>query len=151
MEHWLGVTNHGALIMGYWHAIAVKVGWGKIKDVMIGPGSLVAAMVIHVLEMSNPILVCIWEGSRITASAIISNLKWMKGSCEECIYHARVVRCSPKIKESLPNNITLSEKKDVFNYMGECLTSSSPRLGTLWHFAHSAHVESQEFVLSIHG
>jgi hypothetical protein len=29
-------------------------------------------------------------------------------------------------------------------------TSSSPRWGTLWHFAHSAHAESQIFVLFIH-
>jgi hypothetical protein len=45
----------------------------------------------------------------------------MKGNCKECVYCAQVVRCSPQIKESLLNNITLLKKEDIFNYMGECL------------------------------
>ncbi len=44
----------------------------------------------------------------------------MEGNCEEHIYCA-VVRCSPRIKESLLNNIILLEKEDAFNHMGECL------------------------------
>ena len=77
-------------------------------------------MVIHVLEMSNLILVCIREGSCIIGSTI-GNLKGVKGNCKECIYCARVVRCSPQIKESLTNNIILLEKENAFNHMGECL------------------------------
>jgi hypothetical protein len=88
---------------------------------MIRPGGLTAAMVIHVLEMSDLILVCIGEGSCNTGYTI-SNLKGMKGNCKECVYCAQVVRCSPQIKESLLNNITLLKKEDIFNYMvGECL------------------------------
>jgi hypothetical protein len=41
-------------------------------------------MVIHVSELSNPILVWIREGSCIIHSAI-SNLKGAKGNCKECI------------------------------------------------------------------
>jgi hypothetical protein len=33
----------------------------------------------------------------------------------------RFVGCSTQIKESLPNSISLLEKKDIFNYMRECL------------------------------
>jgi hypothetical protein len=46
---------------------------------MIRPGNLAAAMVIHVLEMSNPILVCIREGSRIIGSTI-GSCKGVKGN-----------------------------------------------------------------------
>jgi hypothetical protein len=87
---------------------------------MIRPGSLAAAMVIHVLEMSNLIHVCIIEGLHIIGSAI-GNLKGVKGNCKEWIYCAWVVRCSPQIKESLPNNIILLEKEDAFKHMGEYL------------------------------
>jgi hypothetical protein len=44
----------------------------------------------------------------------------MEGNCEEHI-HCAVVRCSPKIKESLLNNIILLWKEDAFNHMGEHL------------------------------
>jgi hypothetical protein len=37
---------------------------------MIRPGGLAVAMVIHVLELCNPILVRIREGSHIIGSAI---------------------------------------------------------------------------------
>jgi hypothetical protein len=40
------------MIMRYQKAIAVKVAWGEITDVMIRPGSLAVAMVIHVSELS---------------------------------------------------------------------------------------------------
>jgi hypothetical protein len=63
----LGATNHDYEIS---KAIAVKVGWGEIKDVMIRPGGLAAAMVINVSELSNLILVCIREGSGIRGSDI---------------------------------------------------------------------------------
>jgi hypothetical protein len=66
------------------------------------------------------LLVCIREGSHITSSTI-GNLKGVKGNCEECIHCAWVVGCSPQIKESLPNNFTLLEREEVFNYIGECL------------------------------
>jgi hypothetical protein len=45
---------------------------------MMRPGGLAAAMVIHVSELSNPILVCIREGSRIRGSTI-GNCKGVKG------------------------------------------------------------------------
>ena len=61
---------------------------------MIRPGSLAVAMVIHVSELSNPILVCIREGSCIIGSTV-SNLKGVKGNCKECVYCARVVGFSP--------------------------------------------------------
>jgi hypothetical protein len=64
------------MIMRYLHAIAVKVGWGKIKDVMIRPGSLAALTLIHDTEMSNLALVCIWEWSRITGSAVVIWGEW---------------------------------------------------------------------------
>jgi hypothetical protein len=45
---------------------------------MIRPGGLAAAMVIHVLEMSNLILVFIRERSHIGGSAIVNGegVKW---------------------------------------------------------------------------
>jgi hypothetical protein len=73
---------------------------------MIRPGGLAAAMVMHVSEMSNPILVCIREGMCIIGSTI-GILKGVKGNCKEHIYCAWVVRYSPQIKESLPNHIIL--------------------------------------------
>ena len=45
---------------------------------MIRPGSLAVAMVIHVLELCNPILVCIRERLHIRGSAI-GNCKGVKG------------------------------------------------------------------------
>jgi hypothetical protein len=38
------------MIYGKWHAIAVKMGWGKIKDVVIRPGGLAIAMVIYMSQ-----------------------------------------------------------------------------------------------------
>jgi hypothetical protein len=45
---------------------------------MIRPGSLAVVMVIHVLELCNPVLVYIREGSYIGCSAI-GNSKGVKG------------------------------------------------------------------------
>jgi hypothetical protein len=61
------------------------VGCGEIKDVMIRPGSLAVAMVIHVSELCNPILVCIIEGSHSKGSTV-GNCKGTRGHLEK--YHA---------------------------------------------------------------
>jgi hypothetical protein len=66
------------MIMRYWKAIAVKAGCSDIKDVMIRPGGSAVAMVIHVLELCNLILVFIWNRSRIGGCAI-GNCKGVKG------------------------------------------------------------------------
>jgi hypothetical protein len=58
------------MIMRYQKAIAVKVGWGEIKDVMIRSGHLAVKTVIHVSELSNLILVYIREGLHIGSSAV---------------------------------------------------------------------------------
>jgi hypothetical protein len=87
---------------------------------VIRQGGLAVAMVIHVLELSNPILVCIREGSRIIGSAI-GNGKGVKGNCKELVCCTRVVKLSPQITEGLMNNIILLEKENAFNHMGECI------------------------------
>ena len=57
---------------------------------MIRQGSLVVATVIHISELSNRILVCITEGSHIVRSTV-SNLKGVKGNCNESVYCVGVV------------------------------------------------------------
>jgi hypothetical protein len=68
-----------SMIICKWHAIAVKMGWGKIKDVVIRPGSLAVATVIYVSQLCNPSLVCIREGLCSWDSAI-GNGKGVKGN-----------------------------------------------------------------------
>jgi hypothetical protein len=51
-----GALGWPIMIMRYWKAIAVIVGWGEIKDVMIRPGGLAAASNGHTClrtEQSN--------------------------------------------------------------------------------------------------
>jgi hypothetical protein len=95
------------------------MGRGKIKDVVIRPGSLAVAMVIHVSELSNPILVCITREGSCIISPAIDNQKEVKGNHKECIYHEWVVRFFLRIKESLTNNIILLGKENAFNHMRE--------------------------------
>jgi hypothetical protein len=85
---------------------------------MISPGGLAVAMVIHVSELCNPILVCIREGLCIRGSAI-GNGKGVKGDCSEHVDCAPVAGFSPQIKESLTNNIILLKKENTFNHIRE--------------------------------
>jgi hypothetical protein len=61
---------------------------------MIRPGSLAVAMVIHILELCNLILVCIREGLQSRGS-IVGNCKGVKGNCYECIDCAWVAGLFP--------------------------------------------------------
>jgi hypothetical protein len=47
---------------------------------MIRPGGLAVAMVVHVLELCNPILVCIGEGSGIRGSTIGRTVRVSRGT-----------------------------------------------------------------------
>jgi hypothetical protein len=107
--------DHSWLCLNDMAAIAVKMGWGKIEDVVIRQGSLVVATVIHISELNNLILVCIREGSHIISSTV-SNLKGMIWNCNESVYCVGVVGFSSWIKESLMNNIILLEKENAFKW-----------------------------------
>jgi hypothetical protein len=91
---------------------------------MIRPGGLAVAMVIHVLELCNLILVCIREGLNIGGSAV-GNGKGVKGDHSEHIDGALVARFFPQIKEGLTNSIILLKKENAFNHMGECIKMGS--------------------------
>jgi hypothetical protein len=65
---------------------------------------------MNVSELCNLILVCIREGSHIRGSNV-GNGKGVKGDHYEDVDCARVARFSPKIKESLMNNISYPVEK----------------------------------------
>jgi hypothetical protein len=124
-EHGYSVLNGWAqgwpsIMICKWHAIAVKMGGGKIKDIVIRTGSLALAMVIHVLELCNLVCVSIWERLHMWGSAI-GSCKGVKEKHEERIYCAQVSGFSPQIKESLTNNIIILEKENAFTHSGECI------------------------------
>jgi ribonucleotide reductase beta subunit family protein with ferritin-like domain len=74
------------------------------------------------------------------------NLTRMCQYIKFCADHLMIALWQPRIYE-VSNPF---EWMEAISLQGKTKTSSSPRWGTLWHFAHSADAESQVFVLFIH-